>query len=113
MLDDVDFGYAPAACLPRIDFETDALGNPLVAGQVIDDEWAAWGITASFSVNAPSTGPLMIFDSANPTGGDVDLGSPNETCTPPGPGVGSRGRGGAAGRELLPAGQPADHLRGW
>ncbi len=102
VVDDVDFGYAPAACLPRIDFETDALGNPLVAGQIIDDEWAEWGITASFTVNAPSTGPLMIFDSANPTGGDVDLGSPNETCAPPGPGIGTEGEVGQPGENCFP-----------
>jgi len=33
----------------------------------------------------------VIFDTANPTGGDIDLGSPNETCDPPGPGIGGGG----------------------
>ncbi len=37
----------------------------------------------------------VIFDSARPTGFDFDLGSPNETCVPPGPG---RGVGGQRGK---------------
>jgi uncharacterized repeat protein (TIGR01451 family) len=99
VVDDLDFGYAPAACLPRIDFETDALGNPLVAGQVIDDEFSAWGLTISVVADPPGDpfDQMMIFDSVNPTGGDVDLGSPNETCTPPGPGVGIDGEVGQPG----------------
>ncbi len=34
----------------------------------------------------------VIFDTAVPTGQDLDLGSPNETCEPPGPGVGVAGQ---------------------
>ncbi len=33
-----DFGYQLDPCLPTIDFETDAAGNPLSAGTIIDDE---------------------------------------------------------------------------
>ena len=30
-------------------------GNPLVAGQTIDDEWAAWGVQVSAAATAPGT----------------------------------------------------------
>ncbi len=36
----------------------------------------------------------VIFDSANPTGGDVDLGTPNGVAVPGGPGVGDAGESG-------------------
>lgn len=39
--------------------------------------------------------PLMIFDSENPTGGDVDLGTPHNDFG--GPGIGNGGKSGAAG----------------
>ncbi len=34
----------------------------------------------------------VVFDSDNPTGGDWDLGTPNEYCDPPGPGQGEAGQ---------------------
>jgi hypothetical protein len=40
-----------------------------------------------------SNHPLMIFDSENPTGGDTDLGTPNENFG--GPGIGTGGESGA------------------
>ncbi len=43
----------------------------------------------------PQTG--IIFDSANPTGNDPDLGSPNQTCPGGGVGVGVRGEVGQSG----------------
>jgi hypothetical protein len=46
----------------------------------------------TFWTNNAATNPLMIFDSANPTGGDSDLGSPNGYCSGGGPGVGSGGK---------------------
>ena len=86
---DVDYGYVPKLCpvgdLVSIDFETDASGNLLVAGQIIDDEYSAYGLT--FSTDQPHG--LMIFDSSNPTGGDPDLGTPNEAFG--GPGVSTEG----------------------
>jgi len=57
-----------------IDFETDGLGNPLAAGTLIGDEYAALGVTFS----TPNPNGLMIFDASNPTGGDTDLGFPSE-----------------------------------
>ncbi len=103
MIADIDFGYA-AVCLSRIDFELDALGNALVRGQAIDDEYAAWGLQISVQPNAPAPGPAMIFDSSTPTGTDYDLGSPNLTCSPPGPGDGAAGELGQPGENCTPLG---------
>eukprot|EP00977_Amphora_coffeiformis_P015967 scaffold4833_cov233-Amphora_coffeaeformis.AAC.2 len=36
--------------------------------------------------------PCTLFNSANPTGNDDDLGSPNQACDPSGPGVGPGGK---------------------
>ncbi|MEX3315604.1 Hint domain-containing protein [Sulfitobacter sp. PS-8MA] len=46
--------------------------NAFAAGTVIDDEYADLGVTVSAS---GGSGDAMIFDSANPTGGDRDLAS--------------------------------------
>ena len=48
-------------CLPILDFETDTAGAALVAGQIIDTEWAAWGVRVTTS--SPSNHPAMIFNS--------------------------------------------------
>ena len=58
-----------------IDFETDAEGNPLPAGTVIDTEYSALGLTISAEGGSDQA---MIFDSANPTGGDADLATDSE-----------------------------------
>ena len=44
--------------------------NTFTAGTIIDDEYE--GVTISAT---GGSGKAMIFDSANPTGGDDDLGS--------------------------------------
>lgn len=61
-----------------IDFETDANGDPLSANTVIDDEYAAWGVTFSYREwnNDGNFHDLRIFDTANPTGNDSDLATP-------------------------------------
>lgn len=46
--------------------------NAFSAGTIIDDEYADLGVTVSAS---GGSGDAMIFDSANPTGGDNDLAS--------------------------------------
>ena len=46
--------------------------NSFAAGTVIDNEYRALGVTVSASGGANQA---MIFDSANPTGGDDDLAS--------------------------------------
>ncbi|NJN72124.1 MAG: hypothetical protein HC799_04555 [Limnothrix sp. RL_2_0] len=58
-----------------IDFDNDGAGNPLSAGTVIDTEYANLGLTISATGGA---GQAMIFDSANPTGGDGDLATQSE-----------------------------------
>lgn len=79
-----------------LSFDHDPDGNPIPAGTVVDDQWASMGVTFSF-VNNGSTAPVgVIFDSSNPTGGDLDLGTPNQDFG--GPGIGSGGAQGAAGQ---------------
>ncbi len=90
-----------SACAPTLDFEMDADGNPLTPGQIIDDEFAALGITVS--TNDPVNHPLMIFQTGAPTGGDDDLGTPNVDFG--GPGIGIGGGADMAGRNGLPRGQ--------
>ncbi|WP_147104490.1 cadherin-like domain-containing protein [Tateyamaria sp. syn59] len=48
--------------------------NNLPAGTVIDDEFSAQGVTVSA---AGGSGKAMIFDTADPTGGDSDLRTTN------------------------------------
>ena len=60
--------------LPTLDFETDAKGRELDAGEVVKNEWASWGL--KITTDSPKTHPAMIFDSATPTGGDGDLATP-------------------------------------
>lgn len=86
-----------------IDFETDALGAPVSAGQVIDDEYGLWGITVS-AINDKSGHPdlAITFDSENPTGGDYDLGTPHTDFG--GPGIGNGGKSGAPGENSEPLG---------
>ncbi len=72
--------------LHPIDFETRADGGELAAGQVVTDQWAAWGVHVT--THDPVNHPAMIFNSARPTGGDSDLGSPNASFGGPGEGSG-------------------------
>ena len=57
-----------------LDFDTDGGGSPLAAGTVVDNEYASLGVTVTS--NDPVNNPAMIFDTANPTGGDTDLATP-------------------------------------
>ncbi|HXF60976.1 MAG TPA: pilus assembly protein TadG-related protein, partial [Caldilineaceae bacterium] len=88
-------------CLPAIDFEVDDAGASLVAGQIVDNEFASWGVHVT--TLSPTNHPAMIFDSANPTGNDPDLGSPHQDFGGPGQGVG--GGAGAPGRNSAPLGK--------
>lgn len=56
-----------------IDFETDAAQNALQAGDLVTDNYAAFGLNISTPEHDFGA---MIFDSANPTGGDYDLRTP-------------------------------------
>jgi hypothetical protein len=84
--------------LPTLDFETDTAGAALVAGQIIDTEWAAWGVHVTTS--SASSHPAMIFNTASPTGGDSDLGTANQAFG--GPGVGAGGGGSMPGSNSVP-----------
>ena len=83
-------GNGVADCLeecPRIlTHDSDPFGNPIVAGQRLEDVYGAWGVQL---VADSATNAAIAFDSSNPTGGDPDLGTPNESFG--GPGVGSGG----------------------
>lgn len=81
-----------------IDFETDPRGANIYKGQPIDDEYSLWGVTISAENNSHDGKPdlAIAFDSANPTGGDYDLGTPNNDFGG-GPGIGSGGEAGKPG----------------
>ncbi|MFK8012784.1 MAG: SdrD B-like domain-containing protein, partial [Marinicellaceae bacterium] len=94
---DLDFGFEATSCLPVINFDTYPNGLDTVAGDIITDQFAPWGITVSAT---GGSGDAMIFDGNNPTGGDDDLGSPHESFG--GPGVGVAGVFGAVGENRIP-----------
>jgi len=88
-----------------LDFDTYPDGTPLPGGKYVEKEWAAYGLTLS------ATGGFLDFprlfdtsDIGNPNFGDADLGSPNERCTPSGPGVGEGGEPGEPGENCVPQG---------
>ncbi len=83
-----------------IDFEVDGVGNNLATGQIIDNEFSALGISVSANSNG-SHNLAMIFDSSNPTGGDRDLGTPNESFGGPGKGSGGGTNSVAQGKILI------------
>jgi len=80
-----------------IDFDQDAAGNAITAGQIIDNEYAAFGVT--IQSDNQSFQPTIAFDSSNPTGGDFDLGTPNVTFG--GPGIGAGGEAGQPGENAV------------
>ncbi len=90
----------PQTCPVIIDFDTDADGNNLAAGTIIDDEYQGFGITVT--TNDPANHPAMIFNSSIPTGGDNDLGTPNQDFS--GPGVGAGGAMGTPGENAIAEG---------
>jgi len=69
---------ASSASAVFINFDQDAMGAPLVAGDIITDQFAP-------GVNIAATGGsglAVIFDSENPTGNDADLLTPNPGVHP-------------------------------
>ncbi|MEL7447985.1 MAG: hypothetical protein AAFN78_02190, partial [Pseudomonadota bacterium] len=86
-----------SVCPPTFDFEVDSFGELLAAGQIIDDEFAGYGVQVT--TDDPVNNPVMIFNSAFPTGGDPDLGTPNEDFG--GPGIGDGGGLGQPGVNFL------------
>lgn len=98
-----DFPYfqpETGECPDPLDFETDAAGNPLAKGTIIAEQWASLGIHVT---SHSSQHPVMVFDSAQPTGGDWDLGTPNQAFG--GPGVGNGGKPGQPGENRNPLGK--------
>ena len=81
-----------------IDFDTDAAGAPILAGQDVSSAYAAWGVNMivwpTMAMNY--LGVPTAFDSSNPTGGDWDLGTPNADFG--GPGLGAGGGAGMPGQ---------------
>ena len=80
--------------------------TPIPRGTYVGNEWLeAYGLKLAAS---GGLGELpRIFDTANPGSnryGDPDLGSPNEKCTPSGPGTGIGGEPGAPGENCDPLG---------
>lgn len=73
---DVVVPFAGVLATQTLDFDFTIGPDEPVKGQVIDDEYAIAGITVS-GINAAG-GPnlAVIFDSANRSGGDTDLGTP-------------------------------------
>lgn len=83
-----------------IDFETAGNGARLHAGAYVGQDWySQYGMTVSATKTnggyTPGNKP-RLFDTSRPgtnnNNGDPDLGSPNQSCWPSGPGVGNGGK---------------------
>lgn len=74
-----DFGAGSAANNSQdcttLDFDTDGLGNPIAAGDVVEDAYLPIGVAIDVWQDKARTceGLGVAFDSDNPTGGDDDL----------------------------------------
>lgn len=79
-------------CPPDVDVDS------MAAGTILSDQFEGISITT----HDPNRHPAMLFDTANPTGGDTDLGAPNADFG--GPGIGSGGRAGLPGENSEPQG---------
>jgi hypothetical protein len=78
-------------------FNTDPNRDPIPAGTIAGNQWASMGITVSVINNNPNHPQAgVIFDSGNITGGDDDLGTPNQAFG--GPGIGPGGGQGMPGQ---------------
>ena len=100
------FGQAaPAQCPMVFDYETDAAGNAIVAGQDLSSAYSAWGadLIVWNTQNMSSQGLGIAFDSSNPTGGDWDLGTPNQAYGGPGQGSGGASNSFPLGNLLISA----------
>ncbi len=60
--------------ISSIDFELTDDGSTLNAGDIVTEQYADFGIHVT--THDPEDHPAMIFDTANPTGGDWDLRTP-------------------------------------
>ena len=73
-----------AECPRVVNFDKDANGELLRAGDRLDSlqPYLPWGLVIGTLVPSYPENQFapMVFDSANPTGGDTDLGTPNQVC---------------------------------
>ena len=96
------FRSSPASSCHTLDFETDAAGNPLVAGQRVEQAYAAWGVTIeAHHKNFNKVAEAIVFDSSAPTGNDDDLGTPSAQHGGPGQGAGGGSNTEALGNVLI------------
>jgi len=56
-----------------MDFDHDAMGNVIQAGQFIDEEYASWGVHIQTHNSSRQHDAAIAFDTLNYTGGDRDL----------------------------------------
>jgi hypothetical protein len=81
----------PTTCEPiTVDFKTSANGVALSGGTYVSNQWASIGLTLSTIGGLAGENRPRLFNTSD-VGNDPDLGTPNERCTPPGPGVGIGG----------------------
>lgn len=87
-----------------VDFETDANDQSLAPGTVLASQYEAFGLKVSAQTRDRKPHPhgAMIFDTANPTGDDIDLGAPHSSVG--GKGIGEGGEPGKPGQNLAPLG---------
>jgi hypothetical protein len=66
------------ASVLHLNFDQDASGDAIQAGQIIDNEYAAWGVQISAYNQrlGSNTNAAIAFDTTSPTGGDSDLATP-------------------------------------
>jgi len=80
-----------------LDWETDCSGNPFPEGLYVpSDAYDCIGVTITNNLD-PVNFPLVLFNSAVPTGNDPDLGTPSTncpSCTSPCPGTSNHPNGG-------------------
>ena len=97
---------SPAAAGPQpFSIERFAAGT-IVAGVQTNGQQMAMDLYPGFEFSVIGNGAsnsLCVFDSAHPTGGDLDLGSPNVGFG--GPGQGSGGAPGSPGANKIPQGK--------
>lgn len=94
----VEVELIPAGSVPMsspcvtVDFDTTPLGTGIDAGLDVETTYGGYGLTiATFDNTGKTASTGITFDSSDPTGGDVDLGTPNEAYG--GPGESSDGSG--------------------
>jgi len=88
----------PRPCT-TVTFDSDASGEAISAGQLINNEYMPWGLAINVHNNSGGPHIGIAFDSDNPTGEDMDLGTPNEDFG--GPGIGIGGMAGALGENSI------------